>query len=138
MMPSDSVNSYTIIILKSVCRCSQTAGRNSCSTISGDSQTVRIDCLSFLSQGLVSVWPNHFVITDKHTKHITEPSGRVSARLQEPATPVTVRSRLIASDPSQPRQLRSQRRQIEPKRRKAISQNGDNYLVLDMQLRCGE
>ena len=27
---------YTIIILKSVCQCSQTAGRNSCSLISGD------------------------------------------------------------------------------------------------------
>ena len=27
---------YTIILLKSVCRCSQTAGRNSCSIVSGD------------------------------------------------------------------------------------------------------
>ena len=27
---------YTISILKSVCQCSQTAGRNSCSIISGD------------------------------------------------------------------------------------------------------
>ena len=30
------VTIYTIILLKSVCRCSQTAGRNSCSTVSGD------------------------------------------------------------------------------------------------------
>ena len=27
---------YTIILLKSVCRCSQTAGCNSCSVVSGD------------------------------------------------------------------------------------------------------
>ena len=27
---------YTIILLKSVCLCSQTAGRNSCSIVSGD------------------------------------------------------------------------------------------------------
>ena len=27
---------YTIILLKSVCRCSQTAGRNSCSIVSGN------------------------------------------------------------------------------------------------------
>ena len=27
---------HTIILLKSVCRCSETAGRNSCSVVSGD------------------------------------------------------------------------------------------------------
>ena len=45
----------------SVCRCSQTAGRNSCSNISGDISTVRVDCHSFLSSIHTSVRPRSFL-----------------------------------------------------------------------------
>ena len=46
----------------SVCRCSQTAGRNSCSIVSGDvSISVRIDWQYMLSRVGVSVRPRFFV-----------------------------------------------------------------------------
>ena len=35
-LPMQLLRIYTIILLKFVCRCSQTAGRNSCSIMSGD------------------------------------------------------------------------------------------------------
>ena len=45
---------YTIILLKSVCHCSQIAGRNSYSIVSRLSQLVRIDCYFFLSRVRIS------------------------------------------------------------------------------------
>ena len=50
-------------LLKSVCRCSQTTGRNSCSIVSGDisNSTVRIVWQYILSRVRVSVWPSIFL-----------------------------------------------------------------------------
>ena len=48
----------------SVCRCSQTAGRNSCSIFSGDGS----NCSYRLSRVRISVQPSIFFICEKHSK----------------------------------------------------------------------
>ena len=71
---------YTIILLKSVCRCSQTAGRNYCSIVSGDVS----NCSYRLTvHPLVSVRPSIFFMR-KTLKTLGKP-GR-QCLFQWPAT----------------------------------------------------
>ena len=53
----------------SVCRCSQTAGRNSCSIVSGDVSNCSYRLTVHpLSRVRVSVWPSNFLYAEKHSK----------------------------------------------------------------------
>ena len=59
---------YTIILLKSVCRCSKTAGRNSCPIVSGDvwNWSYRLTAHPLTSSHLSSA--EQFFIREKHQK----------------------------------------------------------------------
>ena len=92
---------YSIILNKSLCRCSQTAGRNSCSIVSVDiiSQTVRINCRSFLSRVRISIRHATFFISEKHTQKSAKRESPRDCSLEWASD----RSRLIASDPPKQR-----------------------------------
>ena len=69
---------YNIILLKSVCH--NTFAKLHVAILARSSQeisqTVRIDCRSFLSPGRISVPSSKFFIIEKHPKTTAEPSNR--------------------------------------------------------------
>ena len=83
-------NIYTIILLKSVRRCSQTAGRNSCSIVSGNVSncSYRLKVYPITSSHLNSAW--HYFYTRKTSKTIANTASPTRVvNLIEPVTPVT-------------------------------------------------
>ena len=76
---------YTIILFKSVCRCSLTAGRNSCSIVSGDVSNCSYRLTVHLSRVRFSVRPSNFFM--RNTSKTSGKSGRAGVCLFEwPAT----------------------------------------------------
>ena len=89
---------YTIILIKSACRCSQTAGRNSCSIISGD-----ISNWSYrLFVSTVGPFSHLFGLAIFYRQKTTKnyPENRVFSWMNQRWRQL----RLIASDPSERRQ----------------------------------
>ena len=111
-----------------VCRCKQTAGRNSCSIVSGDVSncSYRLTVHPVTSSGLSSAL--NCVYTRKTPNNYRNDRPSRMWLLSEPATPATMRSRLNRQRPVGARNNcgHALRRQIEPKQRKSTSQNGDN------------
>ena len=68
----------------SVCRCSQTAGRNSCSIVSGDVSNCSYRLT--LSRVRVSVRPSNFFIREKHPKPWGKRVASTCVYLNDPAT----------------------------------------------------
>ena len=77
---------YTIILLKSVCRRSQTAGRNSCSIVSGDVSncSYRLKIHPVTSSHLSSAY--NFFIGEKHRKSLVNQVTSACVYLNDPAT----------------------------------------------------
>ena len=87
---------YTIICIKSVCQRSQTAGRNSCSIVSGNVSNWQY----ILSRVRVSVRPSNFFTGKTLINYHESRPSRIWLLNGPAARPVTIRSATVTVDPS--------------------------------------